>query len=101
MVIPIRKEEVQKRPDVKRALCCKEQTGVLVDINGVWWLLRNSESKGGQMASNAFLVAICRGCYCALTPETPTTPWPWGTDEQLEEHFQQIARETSSKKKGE
>ncbi len=94
MVIPIMvQEEDRKDPEVLVSKCCEKPTGLLVRVNGAWWLVRDQPTTAGQLATHAFRVAVCRGCYRKLTDETPTESWIWQTDAQLEDHFRSMSRE--------
>ena len=88
-------KKAQPNPKVFVSKCCDAPTGVLLKINGMWWLLRDNMTASGQLATRAFNIAICRGCYKPLNDETPKEGWPFGVDEQIDEHCRQIFRESS------
>ena len=85
----------QDDPEVLVGKCCDNPTGLLVRVNGTWWLVRDKATSNGQLATSAFKITICRGCYKRLTDATPTEPWAWdGKDEQLSEHLRTLGRQS-------
>ena len=102
-VLPMMVKEEVKNPDVAVGKCCHNPSGLLVYIEGEWWLLRDAPNPENPRAleTNAFHVAVCRGCYQELNEETPTEPWVYGQDGQLEEHLRQLSREIKARRAAE